>query len=77
MATPSPKLPGVLAEPELAQLRAAALHAWRVQNPSLGADEDALLEAASLAAFIDTDAGPRFEPAPFAELVDFIAELPF
>jgi len=69
-----PTLDGVIA---LTPSRAAALRAWRQQNRSADADEATLNEAAALAALIETDAGPRFEGASFAELVGFIEELPF
>ena len=57
--------------------RAAALAAWLDLNPMAGADGDALREAAARATLVETDAGPRFESASFAELVEFISELPF
>lgn len=77
MAALPKNLPNVDAATELAPPRVEALLAWRQQNPSARDNEDALLEAASQAVIVETDAGPRFEPASFAELVDFIAELPF
>ena len=62
---------------ELTAERGAAFGAWLGQNATANADGHALREAAALAPLVQTNAGPGFEPASFAELVEFISELPF
>ncbi|PXA87366.1 hypothetical protein DMC47_32130 [Nostoc sp. 3335mG] len=61
--------------PTLAE-RGAALKRW-CEEHAANADDPALAEAARIArVFIGRD-GPEFDPASFAELVEFIEELPF
>lgn len=62
--------------PPLPPSRVAALTAWRERNPSMIVGEGALREAAACATLVESADGPRFDDS-FAELVEFIAELPF
>lgn len=56
--------------------RRAALRRW-CEEHAANAENPVLAEAARIArVFIGRD-GPEFDPASFAELVEFIEELPF
>jgi hypothetical protein len=57
--------------------RAAALAHWRAGPRMAGADEAALAEATRLSRILATCDGPAFDSVVFAELVEFIEELPF
>lgn len=61
-----------------AALRRAALDRWQaVHDPEQRLDRAHLLDAAALAALVETDDGPSFDGARLGELVEFIAELPW
>jgi hypothetical protein len=58
--------------------RAVALDRWcNLYDPHGQTDVDAFFEAGATAPLVETPEGLAFEPVSFAELIAFIAELPF
>jgi hypothetical protein len=65
-----------IAEPT-AENRREALALWRAISTVTVADEASLTESARIARVFMTKDGPAFDPVSFADLVEFIEELPF
>lgn len=58
--------------------RAIAMDRWcQLHDPFGETDADAFYEAGARAKLIRTDEGLGFDPAPFAELIQFITEIPY
>lgn len=58
--------------------RAVAMDRWcRLYDPTGLTDRDAFFEAAGRFPLSQTDTGMAFEPVAFAELIQFITDLPF
>lgn len=59
-------------------MRIVAMDRWcRVHDPRGETDRDAFFEAAGRQPLIQTATGMAFEPESFAELIQFITDLPF
>jgi hypothetical protein len=59
-------------------MRAVAMDRWcRLHDPESKTDRDAFFEAAGRFPLTQTDKGMAFEPEGFAELIQFITDMPF
>jgi len=69
--------PAAYAGPAL-HMRIVAMDRWcRAHDPRGETDRDAFFGAASRQPLVQTETGMAFEPVSFAELIQFITDLPF